>query len=91
MAIRTVHEFMGFLWLLQSRSGTEMTFVERKMVPLVRPVAYRATVLAIFSSDGTCESDGYQKLYYHSFCVVSFKDLLSGHWLYKNDCRKVLF
>lgn len=70
MAIRAVHEFIGFVPELQPESGTEVTFVEGSILALARLDAYVATVVTCFSDDGTDKAGGHrQKLYHDTFAT----------------------
>lgn len=52
MAIRAVHELIEFVPQLQSKSGTEITFVKGTIVNLAHLNAFLATVVTCFSDEG---------------------------------------
>lgn len=68
MTLRAVHEYMGFVPWIHSKSDTEVPFVEDTIVTAARWDDYLAKVVTCFRDDGTDKEGGHwQKLYCNTF------------------------
>lgn len=71
VAIRSFHDFIGFVAQLQSEFGTDLTFVDVTAVALAHLDAYLTTVVTCFNEDYSNNARGYlRKL--HDNTLVTF-------------------